>query len=140
MILKAGRRFSAQKSRGAASRYLLLQLGLWRPRPELYARVDARIYAMLESGLLDEVRGLLAAWYAPELPPLSAIGYRQMIAHLRGEMDLEEAVMLMKRFTRQFVRRQANWFKRDDPAIHWFRAGETAAEPMEALIREFLAG
>ncbi len=133
VILLTGRLFSTQRSR-RASRYRMLQLGLTRPRPELYARIDARIQAMLEAGFIDEVRSLLDAGYSPELPPLSAIGYRQMIDYLQGEITLEEAVMLMKRITRQFVRRQANWFKLEDPAIQWFQAGSDAADEMEFTI------
>jgi tRNA dimethylallyltransferase len=139
VILLTGKLFSAQKSRGP-SRYRVFQLGLTRPRPELYTRIDARIEAMLDTGFVDEVRDLLAAGYAPDLPSLSAIGYRQIIAYLQGEIDLEEAVMLMKRFTRRFVRRQANWFKLDDPNIHWFPAGPDVADEMIPAIRVFLSG
>ncbi len=138
VTLLTGKPFSAQGSRGP-SRYRLLQLGLTRPRPELYARIDARIQAMLEAGLVDEAQGLLNAGYSPELPSLSAIGYRQMIDYLQGDIDLNEAVMLMKRSTRQFVRRQANWFKLDDPDIWWFQAGSGAADEMEIAIREFFS-
>ena len=137
VILRTGERFSSQKSRREPP-YRVLQLGLTRPRPELYARIDARIDAMLAAGFLEEVRGLLAAGYAPDLPSMSAIGYRQMVQVLQGEITLEEAVILMKRLTRQFVRRQANWFKADDPNIRWFRAGEGAAAAMETAVRDWL--
>ncbi len=138
VILLTGKPFSAQGSRGP-SRYRLLQLGLTRPRPELYARVDARIQAMLNAGFADEVRSLLDAGYSPALPSLSPIGYRQMIDYLQGEIDLDEAVMLMKRSTRRFVRRQANWFKLDDPDIQWFPAGSDAPDEMEIAIQVFLS-
>lgn len=137
VILLTGKLFSAQKSRGL-SRYRLLQLGLTRPRTELYARIDTRIQAMLDVGFMDEVQGLLTAGYSPDLPSLSAIGYRQMIEHLQGKINLEEAVMLMKRNTRQFVRRQANWFKLDDPAIDWFPVTPDTLNSMVAAIRVFL--
>jgi len=137
VILLTGKLFSAQKSRGP-SRYRLLQLGLTRPRTELYARIDARIQAMLDVGFMDEVQGLLTAGYSPDLPSLSAIGYRQMIEHLQGKIDLDEAVMLMKRITRQFVRRQANWFKLDDPAINWVPVTPDTLNSMVAAIRVFL--
>jgi tRNA dimethylallyltransferase len=136
VILSTGRRFSAQRQRGETP-YRLLTLGLTRPRPELYARIDARIYAMFAAGWVDEVRGLLAQGYADTLPSLSAIGYPQVIDYLQGKSTYAEAVMLIKRLTRQFVRRQANWFKESDPQIHWFTAGEGTAEAMEALIREW---
>ena len=122
VIFATGRRASEQRGRGA-SPYRLATVGLTRPRAELYARVDARIEAMFAAGLLDEVRGLLDRGFSPDLPTMSAIGYRECIAVLRGEMSVDEAKTQMRRTTRVFVRRQANWFKLDDPAIRWFEAG-----------------
>jgi len=122
VIFSTGQRFSDQRERGNA-RYRILQVGLIRPRPELYARIDARIERMIDAGWVEEVRALLARGFSPDLPSLSAIGYREIVRHLQGALSLEEAVLLMKRNTRQFVRRQANWFKADDPAIRWFEAG-----------------
>ena len=138
VILLTGKPFSTQGSRGP-SRYRLLQLGLTRPRPELYDRVDRRIHAMIDAGFVDEVRDLLDAGYSPELSSLSAIGYRQVIDYLQGEIELDHAILLMKRITRRFVRRQANWFKLDDPNIEWFQAGSSAADEMEISIRAFLS-
>jgi tRNA dimethylallyltransferase len=137
VIFSTGRCFSTQKAR-SGSPYRALLLGLTRPRPDLYARIDARIQAMLDAGFIDEVRALLSKGYSPDLPTLSAIGYQQIGAYLRGQMSLSEAVVLMKRITRQFVRRQANWFKPDDPAIHWFAAGPQTVDEMETLIRQWL--
>lgn len=134
VILHTGRRFSAQRRR-AASPYSLLVVGIKRPRAELYRRVDERIDAMIAAGFLDEVRGLLAKGYSPELPTLSAIGYREMVAVLRGEMTLDEAVAQMKRLTRRFIRHQANWFNEKDPAIHWFEASPETVDQVESLIR-----
>jgi tRNA dimethylallyltransferase len=134
VILRTGHRFSTQRRRGR-SPYRSLLLGLIRPRPELYARIDARIEEMLEAGLVAEVQALLEKGYSPDLPTLSAIGYREVIDYLQGEISLEEAVLRMKRSTRQFVRRQANWFKESDPEIHWFRVGPNTVEEMEATIR-----
>lgn len=137
VILATGRRFSDQRRR-SASPYRLLVLGLTRPRDELYARVDARIAAMFAAGFVDEVRALLAGGYAPDLPTLSAIGYQQVCAYLQGQMTLDDVIVEMKRLTRQFVRRQANWFKASDPQIHWFTAGAKTVDEMEALCREWL--
>ena len=134
VVLTTGRKFSEQRGQGD-SPYRLLTLGLTRPRPELYARVDARIEAMFAAGLLDEVRGLLAKGYSPELPAMSSIGYRECAAVLEGRMTLEEAKIQMRRLTRIFVRRQANWFKLEDPKIKWFEAGEAKAEEIETEIR-----
>lgn len=134
VIFHSGQRFSEQRRR-AASPYSLLQIGLTRPRPELYARVDARIDSMLAAGFIPEVKELLSKGYSPELPTLSAIGYREIIAHLQGRLSLEEAVVQMKRLTRNFVRRQANWFSLTDPDIHWFRVTEQTVDEAEAVIR-----
>jgi tRNA dimethylallyltransferase len=133
VVLTTGQRFSEQRGQGG-SPYQLVQIGLMRPRPELYARIDARIEAMFASGLLDEVRGLLAKGYSADLPSMSAIGYRECCAILRGEMSVEEAKVQMKRLTRIFVRRQGNWFKEDDPQIKWFSMGEETLDEVEAWI------
>jgi tRNA dimethylallyltransferase len=138
VILLSGSHFSAQKT-SRPSRYRILQIGLIRPRSELYTRIDARIDAMLSAGFAEEVQALLDAGYSSELPSLSAIGYRQMVDYLQGEVNLEEAVTLMKRKTRKFVRRQANWFRLDDPDICWFQMGSEVKKSIELTIREFLS-
>jgi tRNA dimethylallyltransferase len=137
VIFHTGYLFSAQRGR-STSPYNTLQIGLIRPRQELYERVDARILQMFELGLVEEVKSLLEKGFTPELPTLSAIGYREVIAYLRGEMTKEQAVAEIKRSTRIFVRRQANWFKPDDPSIHWFRLGPNTVEEIERLIRDWL--
>jgi tRNA dimethylallyltransferase len=136
VIFCTGEKFSTQRQR-QASPYALLLVGLTRPRPELYARIDARIDAMLAAGFQDEVSSLLSRGYSPDLPPLSAIGYREMIACLRGKLTMDAAIVEMKRLTRQFVRRQANWFKATDPDIHWFTVGPITVDEVESLIRSF---
>ncbi len=129
VVFRTGQRFSDQQKRGHA-RYRVVQVGLIRPRADLYARIDARIEMMIEAGWVEEVRTLLARGYSPHLPSLSAIGYREINQYLQGEHSLEEAVVLIKRNTRQFVRRQANWFKADDPDIRWFSAGAGVGDEM----------
>jgi len=103
---------------GAQPRYRALQLGLTAPREELYRRSDERVDRMLAAGWLDEVRGLVAR-YSPRLPALSGLGYRELARHLQGELGYDEAVALVKRRTRQFIKRQQTWFRRD-ARIHWF--------------------
>ncbi|MCJ7532314.1 MAG: tRNA (adenosine(37)-N6)-dimethylallyltransferase MiaA [Anaerolineales bacterium] len=137
VIFRTGKRFSDQRRRGI-SPYKLLLLGLTRPRVELYVRIDARIQAMLDAGFVEEVRDLLGRGYTLDLPGMSAIGYRQIAAYIQGQITLDEVVAQIKRITRQFVRRQANWFKLDDPNIHWFQVGAGTVEEMEEVIREFL--
>ncbi len=122
VILTTGERFSSQRKQRGESPYDLLTIGLKRERPALYERVDLRIEQMFEAGLLDEVQNLLDAGYSADLPSMSALGYREAVSVLRGEMDVDEAKMLMRRSTRKFVRKQANWFKDDDDGIKWFDA------------------
>ena len=138
VILRSGQPFSAQR-RKESPPYRSLQVGLNRPRKELYARIDARIDSMLAEGLVEEVRELLSQGYSPDLPTLSAIGYREIVAYLKGKTSLQEAVKLIKRHSRQFVRRQANWFKEDDPNIHWFRVKPDTVAEIERLVRSWLA-
>ena len=135
VIFSTGRRFSEQRRKGKLP-YQYKLIGLKRERDELYARIDARIEQMLADGLADEVRGLLARGYAPDAPALSAIGYGEMAAYIKGEMSLEEAVTLIKRRTRQFVRRQANWFKESDPRIRWFAMQEDVRSAIWTYIME----
>ncbi|MGQ9517437.1 MAG: tRNA (adenosine(37)-N6)-dimethylallyltransferase MiaA [Anaerolineae bacterium] len=118
--------------------YDTLIIGLQMDRAELYVRIDARVEQMMAAGLVDEVRGLLAVGYPPDLPAFSSVGYRQVIAHLRGEISLEEAIARIKRDTRRLVHQQSIWFRTDDPRIRWFPAGDYAA--VERCVVEWLAG
>jgi tRNA dimethylallyltransferase len=136
VILTTGRLFSEQRGQSTLP-YQLLTIGLKRPRTELYQRIDERIESMFAAGFLDEVKLLLEKGYSPDLPTMSAIGYRECIRVLKGELSAEQAKVEMRRATRAFVRRQANWFKEDDPNIHWFEAGqENAVNLVEDFIRQ----
>jgi len=137
VILTTGKRFSDQKSSGYQL-YDRLLVGLTLSRGELYHRIDERITQMINSGLIDEVRRLLDLGYSPDLPTLSAIGYGEIVAYIQGKNSLEEAILSMKRRTRTFVRRQANWFKENDPDIHWFQMSEGPVGEIEKLIRNWL--
>jgi len=137
VIFSTGRRFSDQRKKGD-SPYRFYLLGLTRTRSELYTRIDARIEAMFEQGLIGEAQALLQKGYDPDLPTLSAIGYTEAIACVQGRMTPEQAKESMKRRTRQFVRRQANWFKPQDVEIHWFTAGLASLDEMETAIRVWL--
>ena len=88
-----------------------------RPDPDwLGARIDQRFDQMMQHGALDEVRTHLAQW-APALPSMKAIGAPELVAHLRGDLGLEEAVALAKIATRQYAKRQRTWFR--NRMGHW---------------------
>jgi tRNA dimethylallyltransferase len=138
VIFSTGQRFSEQRVHNP-SPYQALLLGLNRPRQALYERIDARIRVMLEGGLVEEARELLDKGYTTDLPSLSAIGYHEVLAYLQGKTTLEEAESQMRRNTRIFVRRQANWFKTSDTKIHWFNVDENTVSMMESYILEWLS-
>ncbi|MER2598467.1 MAG: tRNA (adenosine(37)-N6)-dimethylallyltransferase MiaA [Caldilineales bacterium] len=108
--------------------YRVVRIGLTRPRSCLYARIDARVDAMVIGGLVEETAALLAAGYDPQLPAMTGLGYRQIASYLRGECSLDEAVALVKQQTRRFVHQQYTWFRLDDPRITWFDLEETTEE------------
>jgi tRNA dimethylallyltransferase len=137
VLQSTGKPFSTLRRRGSVG-FRPLVIGLSLPRPELYARVDARIDAMLAAGWVEEVRGLLARGFSPALPAFSALGYSQIVRHVQGGLSLEECVVEIRRATRRLIRHQANWFRPTDPDIHWLEAGVDSAAQAEALIETFL--
>ena len=135
----SGRPFSDWQTKSPPP-YAIRQIGLTRPRDQLYARADARIEQMFAQGFVAEVEGLLAAGLTPDQPGFSSLGYREVAALLAGEIDLDEAKMLIRRHTRQFIRRQYNWFSLSDPAITWFDLAETETAAIVEHVSEWLGG
>jgi tRNA dimethylallyltransferase len=115
--------------------------GLTMEREALYARIDARVDAMLAGGLLDEVRRLLDAGYHDALTASQAIGYKEFVPVIEAGADLVEAVERVKQATRRYAKRQLTWF-RSDPRIAWLdvttltpaEAAEAAAGLVESTI------
>ncbi len=107
------------------------------PRERLYANIDRRFDEMIVAGLVEEVRALLAAGYRPERPPLSAIGYREIAAFVRGELTLADAVERAKRESRRLAKRQLTWFRRE-PGLIWVDA-DRAREEAFRLLRDFFS-
>jgi tRNA dimethylallyltransferase len=90
---------------------------LERDRADLYRRIEARIDQQMADGWLDEVRSLLRRGLPPKATAMQAAGYRELAAHVRGEMTLPEAVALTKTRTRQLAKRQMTWFRREPQLI-----------------------
>ena len=118
--------------------YRQLRIGLASPREQLYQRIDTRIDAMIQAGLVPEVQRLMAKGYHQDLPSMSGLGYRQIGQYLRGEIQLAESVALIRRDTRRFVRQQGNWFRANDPAIEWFEVASELEQAVRARLRVFL--
>jgi tRNA dimethylallyltransferase len=115
---KTGKRISEVKDkRYTSSPYDLIFFGLRLPRDELYRKIDLRVDQMIEEGLLEETKKLLNLGYSDKLNSMQSLGYKEMIQYLKGELDWDEAISLLKRNTRRFAKRQLTWFKRDKRII-----------------------
>ena len=93
-----------------------MKIGLNRDRNELYNRINARVDAMMEQGLLHEAESL---YNQRQLNALNTVGYKEMFDYMDGRWSLDEAVERMKGNTRRYARKQLTWFKRDEE-VRWF--------------------
>jgi tRNA dimethylallyltransferase len=114
--------------------YRILKIGVRRPREELYARIDARVEAMLAQGLVPEVQDLRRR-YPATLKPLQSIGYRQVSAYIDAEMTWAEMVAQLKKDTRNYAKRQLTWF-RAESEVHWLEPSQ-ADGALELLVNFF---
>ena len=112
------------------------KIGLLRERTELYDHINRRAERMIEEGLLEEVRGLVARGFTLDLKPLRSVGYRQMGAVIQGMMEQAEALAEMKQETRHLAKRQLTWFRRDSE-IRWYHPEKQKDEIFQA-VSEFL--
>ncbi len=103
--------------------YDCLVIGLTMDRAQLYHRIDQRVDQMIDAGLEDEVRMLLARGYSADGQALQALGYKEFVDYLQGRIGLEETTALIKRGTRRFAKRQLTWFRRDERTL-WFDVGQ----------------
>ena len=110
----------------------------FKNRSALYARIDRRVDAMVEQGLFREVEGLLAAGLSPESTAMQAIGYKEAVRALQGELRREEAVDLIKQASRRYAKRQLTWFNRDKEALPILWEDEPDFEYARRLSTEFL--
>ena len=86
-------------------------------RAKLYERIDRRVNAMIEAGLVEEVKKLKSMGCSREMVSMQGLGYKEILAYLDGGCTLEEAVYIIKRETRHFAKRQLTWFKRERDVI-----------------------
>lgn len=102
-------------------------------RAAMYERIDRRVDAMLQQGLVEEVAALLAEGVSAKAVSMQGLGYKEIVAYLKGECTLEEAVYILKRDTRHFAKRQLTWFKREKDVI-WLNRQELGTE--ETILEE----
>ena len=115
------------------SAFDFIKLVITWPRDVLYSRINARVDTFFDEGLISEVQGLLERGVPKEANSLKAIGYKEIVAYLNGEMDLKTAKELIKRNTRRFAKRQLTWFKRYDD-FRQFDMSETTDEEIVSLV------
>ena len=106
------------RHRFGSGSFPIVLLGVEVPRAELRQRIARRCEQMVAQGLVEEVRSLYARGFSPWLPALQSLGYREIGAYVRGELDLDTAVAKMIRATCQFAKRQRTWFRRE-PVQQW---------------------
>jgi tRNA dimethylallyltransferase len=122
-------------SRSPFAGHEFIRVGLRVDRDVLYRAIDARVERMLANGLVDEVKGLRER-LPDSCPPFRSLGYKEVLAHLRGETDLAATRELIQRHSRQFAKRQLSWF-RQERDIRWFAAEEEGA--IIAFIKQCLS-
>ena len=112
-----------RKTQAVPPRYSPLWLGLdFTEREELYRRIDLRVGLMLEQGLVEEIRGLLADGIPEKATAMQAIGYKEFVDALDGRCTIEEAADQVRQSSRRYAKRQLTWFRRNK-AIHWLIRG-----------------
>lgn len=123
-FLSTGQKFSSYMTNQRKSRpFKVVKIGLNTDRTILYDRINNRVDLMMTSGLLEEVRDLIAY---RDLNALKTVGYTELFNYLDGAITLEEAIDKIKQNTRRFAKRQLTWFRKDDQ-IHWFEPNEDLA-------------
>jgi len=105
-----------QQGKKAVRPFHIIKLGLELPKPELHARINARVDGMMEQGLLQEVKALVPFKH---LNALQTVGYTELFEHLDGKISLQQAIEQIKTNTRHYAKRQMTWFRKDE-AIQWF--------------------
>lgn len=130
-------RHRAAEERGLDAAVFVLSL----PRETLYQLINRRVDAMLEAGLVAEVAELLARGYAPDAPGMTATGYPEIAAHLRGEVSLEEAAERIRRKTRGYARRQLTWFRNQLPdGAVWLDGTRSRDELVDEVVERWTDG
>lgn len=119
--------------------YTSLIFGLSTDRKVLYERINRRVDKMFEEGLVEEVKALLEGYLDKSITAHQAIGYKEIIAYMRGEMSLDEAKDLIKKSSRRYAKRQLTWFRRDQRII-WIDSLENSLDEQVQFVLDKLQG
>lgn len=130
-----------QRNRTFPPSWKMLKAGLcWRERSTLYKVIEKRVDRMVQKGLVKEVKRLLDAGYGEDLPSMQALGYRQIMDYLKGNISFDEAVAMIKKDTRRFAKRQMTWFRREKGIIWLERENYSSIEDLTDKIIDILMG
>ena len=135
---QAGRPISdLQGERKSLTGFRIVKIGIGLEREKLYVRIESRVREMFGAGLLGEVQGLIDQGFSPESKGFEAIGYRQAVSCINGQMSLEDAVESTCTDTRRYAKRQMTWFRKE-PDLNWISAPgesqETLAKALELVV------
>lgn len=122
------------KPRHPLEGFRLGTVGLDPPREECYRRIDERVRRMFEKGLIEEVRGLIAAGVPRDAKPFTALGYRHVLTNLEGGEPWEATIAMIQRDTRRYSKRQLTWFRKQTDAT-WFSGAGDDPQTQEAILR-----
>ena len=139
VYLETGETITAHnlKTQSVPPRYTPLWLGIdFAERAELYRRIDLRVDIMLEMGLLDEIRSLLASGIPADCTAMQAIGYKEFVAALRGEGIIGEAAAMVQQSSRRYAKRQLTWFRRNKNMNWLIRDREEILPAARRIIQE----
>ncbi len=125
-----------QQGRDPLQGFRILRLGLNPDRESLYARINDRARKMFSSGLVEETRKLVAR-FGESAGSLNALGYKQALQHLRGELSLEQAITAAQQGHRNYAKRQMTWFRRE-PDVHWINGFGSEAQ-VQAMAQNSVA-
>lgn len=120
-------------------RYTALELELWRPREDLYFRIDQRSIDQINAGLIDEVRGLLDGGADPSASSFSAIGYRQVLPYLAGEATIDQVIERLQNDCHRLVRHQETWWRKNPRLIRIDMQQDDAETQVVQRIQEFVS-
>ncbi len=123
----------------ANDRFDLFYFCIYIDRNRLYDKIERRVDIMIQNGLVEEVAKLMSLGYDESLNSMQAIGYKQMMSYLKGNIGLEESIQIIKRDTRHYAKRQLTWFKKDK-RIQWIAVDDLCRDEIAKNIIDKLAG
>lgn len=133
--IATGQKISEMRKRHGfkEKRYDALKIYLEPPRKKLYCSIRERIYDMIKRGWIEETENLLKMGYNEDSPGFTSVGYKEIAGIIRGKMDLETAIEIIYKKTKEYARRQSFWFRKE-PA---FKIEDPDASKVIELVEEF---